>query len=236
MDDTHVLGLALGRVINFGMSGSPKVPQDVWEALVLLKKPENVGCLDGFLEASDLQLLIDTKTNWFAIMPGSPNSPYRIRNEEIRSKLSTGAKQAFFAYALMGVIATFYPTRYALNTGQFNEIRLEDVYDTLDKMKDFAEAQRGFKNDDAVTNMMAISKEFSDLQKTENGKGTNPRFQEYYVLTALKALVEQRLIKEEKSSYLPRERFAFMISKRLGNENFAMPHLIALYHDHLEGQ
>lgn len=234
MTELAKAGELLGKIFSVGLHNSGKVPADLWEAMLKLRgSTEHAPLFDGFLAGADLDLIVDHKTQWFTLMPRSKDSMFRMRGEDIRAKLKDG-RQAYFAYAMMAVIASFYPTKYALNQGQFTEVRLDTVYATLDKMAEFARDMKGYNTEEGVDHLIGIAQEFNDMGRTQDGKGLNASFQEFYVLTALKTLAEEKWIKEEGNGYVPRNRFANMIRVRMQERNFLMGTLLDLYLDYYE--
>jgi hypothetical protein len=228
-------GHRIGELLSIGLHNTGKVSAEAWATLLKVRSDrETAELLEDVLEGADLEIVVDHKNQWFTLMPRSKDSVFRMRGEDVRAKLKDGGKQAFFAYAIMAVIATFYPSRFALNNRQHSDIRPETVYATIDKMAEYVEVRRQYQKDDADLQMIAVATEFSEMQRIKDGKGLHPNFQEFYVLAALKTLADEKWIKEEKSGYQPRDRFANMIASRLQKDSFAMSALLKQYFDHFE--
>jgi hypothetical protein len=235
MSDNFINGQRLGKFLSFGLSNTGAVPAELWNTLLkLYETQESEQHLQGFLQEADLEVIIDRKNQWFTLMPGSKDSVFRMKADDIRAKLKEGGKAAFFAYANMAVIATFYPSKFALSTRQFTEVKPESVYAVIDKMAEYVEMKKGYQKEPADEHMIAVGTEFVEMQRTKDGKGMHPNFQEFYVLAALRSLVEGKWIKEEKTGFVPLDRFATMVHTRLNTGSFALSVLLERFYDHYE--
>jgi hypothetical protein len=232
MRDNDHLGADLGRVTKwaFAQRNKSKVPVDVWMSFNRLRTIDGGLPFEKFLEEMGLDVLYDIPGNWFVFLPAGSDSEFRLKNEDIRSRLTSG-KSSLFSFALIAVAATFYPTKMALSSRQIIEITPEKVYATARRFASYVEEARSRRVNPEDTKFDAVVTEFTDMPETD-GKTTKSSFQEYYVLTALKTYEEYGWVKQERTGWLPREQFALVCNQRLNEESHAMAALLTSYYDH----
>jgi hypothetical protein len=208
-----------------------KVPTEVWSAFNRLRSLEGGQPFASYLEEMDLNILYDIPKNWFVFLPSGTQSEFRVKNEDLRSRMTHG-KSSFFSFALIAVMATFYPTRMALSSNQINEITLEKVYATIKRFASYVADMKGYTSVEAEDLFYTVVDEFTDMPETENGKTGKSGFQEYYVNAALKTLEDQGWVKAEKNGWLPREQMALVCNHRLNENSFAMANLLECFYDY----
>lgn len=232
MSEQEQLARDLARVTKWAFAAhKSKVPADVWASFNRLRVAENGMPFFAFLEDMDLTVLFDIPKNWFVFLPSGTQSEFRLKNEDIRSRMTNG-KSSFFAFALIVVSATFYPTRMALSSNQIIEITLEKVYATAKRFAAYVEDMKAYRSSEAEDLFYAVATEFTDMPESENGKTGKSGFQEYYVNAALKTFEDNGWVKAEKNGWLPREQFAFVCNQRLNEGSFAMASLLECYYDY----
>lgn len=224
----------VGKVLDHGLFNRAKVPSEVWEAYSRVIAEDGGHGLKNLLENMGLELIISRQKAWFTLMPQDKDSKFRIKTSDVTTTLEKGTnRSAHFAYALLAVVGSFFPTRYALNNNQINEVNFDTVFGIVDKMTDFIKASSNM-DDEKSLRVLSTAQSFSLMPKVNEGKPTNSSLQDYYIRRALKELEDAKWVKLNGSKWLPTEHFSLICQKRLQNDGFAMADLLNSYYDSLE--
>ena len=198
----------------------------------ILQDSEAATAFESFCETAGIDVMKNGTLSVVRVFPNGVDSPFSYDAEDFKKGVK-GDDRSMYAFAMLCTLATFYPSRAAINQGHRAEVTTDTVIAMVREMTDYADSYAGKRGSESLPVLADRFKLLSD----DTGETTRNRgFKSTYVESALRQLKDHGLVKvvDGGKYYMPTEALRLLAVDRITALKGQLSQILSEFHDAVE--